>query len=337
MLEQRPARVLLAAHDGVIEALRSDRARIETRVSLALASEPALEVAVSKPRTLAVARTLGIPVPRGAEAVDSTDVAAALAEVGLPAIVKPTRSWVSRGGDGSRVGPRAVVTPEEARREVARLTSMGGGAVIQEWIRGPREAVSLVRAGGRVHARFAQVALRTAPSLGGNSVVRESIALPPDTAAAAEQLLGAVGLEGYAEVEFRRDTSGRAVLMEINPRLSASVEVAVRAGVPFPLLVWRWAAGEIVPVVNRYRVGVRMRWLGGDIGRLIESARERGRPEVTPFGSASARFLADFFRPSAYDYLARDDPWPAATAAASLAAYYARRAFASRRKGGMRD
>jgi hypothetical protein len=46
--------------------------------------------------------------------------------------------------------------------------------------------------------------------------------------------------------------------MEINPRLSASVEVAVRAGVDFPYLLYQWANGDPIDHVEYYRVG---RWM----------------------------------------------------------------------------
>ena len=75
-------------------------------------------------------------------------------------------------------------------------------------------------------------------------MLRVSIPLPPDVNTAAERLVTELDLEGYSEVEFRRDRQGNAVLMEINPRLSASVEVAVRAGVPFSRLLYAWAAGS---------------------------------------------------------------------------------------------
>src|SRR5213596_1719701 len=78
-------------------------------------------------------------------------------------------------------------------------------------------------------ARFAQWAKRTSPPLGGNSVLRQSIAIPADIGGDAESLVREINLEGYSEVEFRRDAAGVPYLMEINPRLSASVEVAVRA------------------------------------------------------------------------------------------------------------
>src|SRR2546428_1472694 len=63
-LERTGARVLISSHDGTIALLRAHRARLEQRVRLALAGEGALTIAVNKERTLAVARRLGLHVPR---------------------------------------------------------------------------------------------------------------------------------------------------------------------------------------------------------------------------------------------------------------------------------
>jgi predicted ATP-grasp superfamily ATP-dependent carboligase len=164
---------------------------------------------------------------------------------------------------------------------------------------------------GRVWARFAQEAERMLPPLGGASVLRRSIALPPDVADAAERLVRAMGLEGYSEVEFRRSLDGRPVLMEVNPRLSASIEVAVRAGVDFPMLLYLWAAGEPLPDVGHYRTGVRVRWFGGELRWMKAVFGAQGEPDVPSRTRALAAFGRDSVRPSHYDYLDARDPLPA--------------------------
>jgi hypothetical protein len=98
--------------------------------------------------------------------------------------------------------------------------------------------------------------------------------------------------------------------MEINPRLSASVEIAVRAGVDFPLLIYRWAAGLRIEPVLAYREGVRVRWLGGDLQWLHWVTRQQGMPDVPPLGRAVGIFAGDFLRPMAYDYVDRRDLRP---------------------------
>jgi predicted ATP-grasp superfamily ATP-dependent carboligase len=227
---------------------------------------------------------------------------------------------------GARLGPRLAVDQVEALAAVSLVEQSGGVAILQQWIGGRREAVSVFRAGGRVVARFAQVAYRMVPPLGGSSVVRESIPLPADLTTAADALATASGLEGYAEIEFRRDLEGRPYLMEINPRLSASVEIAVRCGVDFPRLLYTWAiGGELADQANP-RVGVRMRWLGGDVRWLSETLRSPNRPDVERRSRALSTFATDFIRPAHYDYVALNDPKPAVLATASFIKWHARAA-----------
>jgi len=123
-----------------------------------------------------------------------------------------------------------------------------------------------------------------------------------------------INLEGYSEVEFRRDGAGIPYLMEINPRLSASVEIAVRAGVDFPYLIYQWASGGPIEKVDGYRTGGWMRYLGGDIKRLIPALGERGRPGGTPPAQTLLDFGFSFFRPMGYDYVDWTDRLPAVRA-----------------------
>src|SRR5207245_7013715 len=141
-------------------------------------------------------------------------------------------------------------------------------------------------------------AKRTEPPLGGNSVLRQSIVVPPDTGAQAEALVRELDLEGYSEVEFRRDSNYVPYLMELNPRLSASVEIAVRSGVDFPCLLYQWASGGPIDKVEGYRTGGWMRYLTGDLMTTITALQQRGRPEVTPPVRAVLGFAHSFFMPT---------------------------------------
>ena len=312
------ARAVICASDGSLEALRARRGDVEQLARLPLPSERALQFAVEKERCLSLASSLGIRIPKSVHVTDVRDVNGAVAELGLPLVVKPNSSWAHDGSHGTRLGPRAVLTKAEAAVAVREVCEAGGTALLQELLPGRREAVSLFRADGRIWARFAQVAYRMLPALGGSSILRESVPLPPDAAEASDALASACDLDGYSEIEFRRDAAGRAVLMEINPRLSASVEIAVRAGVNFPLLLYRWAVGEPLEPVAGYRSGLRVRWLGGDIKWLIETFKSQGRPDVLPTGHAVRTFLGDFLRPASYDYVMARDLGPAVLATASF-------------------
>ncbi|HLZ59796.1 MAG TPA: ATP-grasp domain-containing protein [Ktedonosporobacter sp.] len=316
VLDRSGARVLISSSDGTIALIRQYRERLERRAGIALAKEPAMAIAINKEQTLAIAEQLGLGVPRGVLVTAVSDVPAALKEIGLPAVVKPVESWVwneahDERQPGARIISRLVTTADEARQAVEDLTRLGGTTLFQQFLTGRREAVSTMYAGGVMYARFAQWAKRTEPPLGGMSVLRQSIAIPEDIGDQAERLVRAIDLEGYAEVEFRRDSVGVPYLMEINPRLSASVEIAVRSGVDFPHLLYQWASGEKIEKVEGYRVGGWMRYLKGDIMATIEAIQQRGRPGVTPPAQAIFDFCRSFLVPMDYDYVDWQDPVPA--------------------------
>jgi len=320
MLDYTGARVLITSADGTLALIREHRETLEQRVRIALAKEPALEVAINKDQTLEIAGRLGLGIPRGVTLKAESEVPAALGEVGLPAVVKPIESWLwgENGQQAVRLICQLVTTPEEARKAVRELTCFGGQVLLQQFLSGRREAVSFLYANGEMYARFAQWARRTQPPLGGTSVYRQSIALPEDIGYQAEQLVRAIELEGYSEVEFRRDSAGKPYLMEINPRLSASVEVAVRSGVDFPHLLYQWANGEKIDRIESYRTGIWMRYLGGDIITTIQALHQRSRPGVDPPARAVLDFFLSFFTPTGYDYVEWRDPLPALVATTSF-------------------
>ena len=318
VLKSTGVRVVIPSSDGTIALLRQHRERLERHTHLALASESAMTIAVNKEQTLAIAKQLGLGIPEGITVASLDEIPEALRDVGLPAVVKPIESWHWGEQQGARLVSQLVTTPQEARRAVEELTRLGGATLFQKFLSGKREAISFLYAQGKMHARFAQWAKRTEPPLGGQSVLRQSIAVPSDIGEQAERLVREIDLEGYSEVEFRRDSKGVPYLMEINPRLSASVEIAVRSGVDFPHLLYQWASGEPVDTVTQYRVGGWMRYLKGDIMTTIAALQQRGRPGVTPPAQSLAGFFLSFLMPMGYDYLDWKDPLPALQATTSF-------------------
>ncbi len=316
VLDSTGARVLIPCSDGTIALLRQHREQLEQRVRIALAKEPALGIAINKEQTLEIAKRLGLGVPRAVAIGAVSEVDAALHEIGLPAVVKPVESWL--WGKRGRVVSQLVTTPEEARRAVEELTCFGGTVLFQQFLSGRRESLSFFYAHGEIYARYAFWGKRTNPPLGGIYVLRQSIAVPPDTGEQAERLVREIDLEGYSQIEFRRDSAGVPYLMEINPRLNMGIEVAVRAGVDFPYLLYQWANEEPIDVVKGYRIGGQMRYLSGDLATTVASIRQRGRPGVTRPARALLDFFLSFFIPMGYDYFNWKDPLPALIATTNV-------------------
>jgi biotin carboxylase len=303
-VHRRSVGAIVPCIDSSVLALHRRRAELSPAAP-AIGSPAAVETAISKPRTLALAATLGIPAPRSIDASTATDLEAAAHELGLPVVVKPVESWRDEDAGGERLSP-TLVTDERELADARRLAP----AVVQELATGVRETIKLFRVDGRVVARFAMRVDRCWPPLGGSSVYRESIALPGDALERAEALVDAMALDGYSEVEFRRDAAGEALLMEVNPRLSQSIELAISAGIDFASMQVDWALGCEVQPVASYRTGVRLGWLAGE-ARLAA----RSRP---PFGDY-------LLRRTRVEGLDLADPAPIASALAFTARSLVRR------------
>ncbi len=255
---------------------------------------------------------LGIATPLTIVATSLADVDAAVREIGLPVVLKPDQSWNSAGGHHARLAPVVAVSRDAANASAETMLSFGTAVLVQEWLPGAREAVSLFYARDRVWACFAQVSHREWPLLGGTSVLCESIPIAPELAKPAEALVRAIDLEGCSLVEFRRDRSGRPVLMEVNPRMAGSVSLAMSCGVDFPGLLRDWALGRPLQEAGSYRVGRRLRWLSGDVWSLRETFGARGHPDAPHPAAATATFISDFVRrPARLEPFELRDPAPA--------------------------
>lgn len=325
VLDRTRARVLITSSDGTIALIRRHRERLERWIRIALAREPALGIAINKEQTLKIAKKLGLGIPRGITVSAVSEVAAALREIGLPAVVKPIESWLQGEQRGARVSSQLVTTPDEAYHAVEELTSFGGTTLFQQFLSGRRESLGLLYADGEIYARFAQWTKRSDPPLGGVSVLHQSIAFPADIGDQAERLVREIDLEGYSQFEFRRDNVGNPYLMEINPRLNMTIENAVRAGIDFPYLFYQWASGEQVDRVKNYRIGGWMRDLRGDMMTTRAMVRQRGRPGVPPPTRAILDFCISFFIPMGYAYVDWRDSRPAWIATMGFARYLLQR------------
>jgi hypothetical protein len=147
-------------------------------------------------------------------------------------------------------------------------------------------------------------------------VLSESVALDRELVAGSASLLRQLDMQGPAMVEFKVDSrDGKPKLMEVNGRFWGSLQLAIDAGIDFPLLYTQLIQGVQIDPAFRYRSGVQSRWLLGDFDSfmidLFSNAREKCffYPRLTPLGSL-VRFLRFFGSDLHYDVLSLDDPGP---------------------------
>jgi predicted ATP-grasp superfamily ATP-dependent carboligase len=309
-IREHPTSVILPAGDASCLALMPHRRQLaELGCVVALPGNPALEIALDKSRTLALASELGIAYPRSVPIATVEQLSVAIADFGFPFVLKPTVSWTAERRE--RVLPVEVIDKGEASEAARDLLAGGATVIAQQWLPGRREGVTLFIANGEVMASCGHVEHRTTPPLGGASVMRESVQTPPDVHDAAVRLALAIGIEGLCEVEFRRDAQGDPQLMEVNARIPGALDTAIRSGVDFPMLIWQLATGLPVSRVAKYRAGVRTRWLHGELRWLRDNNDREGRPDGMSRARGIWTFLAEFARTRHYDYVDLHDLEPA--------------------------
>jgi predicted ATP-grasp superfamily ATP-dependent carboligase len=276
----------------------------------------AFDLVANKSGLLRRAAACGIPIPR-THFVDGLEgLNAVIDQVEYPAVVKPARSKTRT----DRGWVPTVVQYAHSRTDLTNLyqrtTYLASyPSLIQERIVGPGMGVFVLCDHGQLVATFAHRRVRERPPSGGQGVLCESVALAPQLRDEAMRLLGPLGWHGVAMLEYKQDCrTGQSVLMEVNGRFWGSLQLAVDAGVDFPYLSYQLARGWALDLPDSFRIGVRSRWLLGDLDHLLLRLFRSGRdlPDSAP---SKLQTLADFARSGAFgprnEVFKRDDPGPA--------------------------
>jgi predicted ATP-grasp superfamily ATP-dependent carboligase len=289
--------VFYPIEDEVVALCSKNRSTWQPYCRALIPSSGALEQAYDKLETISAARKLGIPVP-DTFCPGSLEEARSIAQAWQgEAVIKPRKSSGSRGivyVDG----PDAILS---AYREVSgkydrpliqeRITPEGSGL----------GAFALIDEHKQVRAIFGHRRLREYPISGGPStlcvshrddrLIEQSIALFKE-----------IGLVGAVMAEYKVDARTETpILMEINPRFWGSLQLAIYAGVNFPVLYHKAAMGLPFDPILDYPLDRYWRWLiPGDIMHFLSNPqRFRLKPS----------FFRISHRNTSYD-MARDDLFP---------------------------
>jgi len=291
--------VFLPLEDATIELCLENPECYEPYTRALLPSRDVMDVSYDKWKTMELAREVGVPTPES-HCPETLDEVRALCESWRGgAVIKPRKTSGSRGMKFVERAEEIEAAWNEVSREYPRpviqerVDASGDGLGVFVLIDGDDELVAL----------FGHKRLREYPIGGGPSTLCMSHH-DPTLVEQSLRLLRAMKFRGVAMVEFKHDAKrGEAVLMEINPRFWGSIGLAIAAGVDFPLLYHRAAAGVAQSPVLEHTPDVYGRWLfPGDLMHFLKNPN-RMRLEPSFF---------HFFGPDIhYDILSISDPAPA--------------------------
>jgi predicted ATP-grasp superfamily ATP-dependent carboligase len=250
--------LLIACGDLETEIMARHRAEIASYVKVFMPGDAVHDILLRKNAACQHATRIGVPTPMlhypaGLEAV--RDIAG---RIMYPAVVKG-----ELGSSGSHV--RYAFAPEELiehYREVAAMERPAGGRpTVQEYIPGPGYVVHCLFHEGRALAICSHRKDREYPVSGGVTSAGTTVH-EPELDRAAIRFLESLRWNGLVKLDFKRDSrDGTFKFLELDGRVSASIDITRAAGADQVLMLCDLAAGKHVTPQLDYRAGVRYCWL----------------------------------------------------------------------------
>jgi len=313
LVQKNRFNVLFPVCEWGLLPLSEMRDKIEPYTKMPLPSHESLVKTFDKSQTIKIAKDNDVPTPETYFVQSTRRLREVSKKISYPAVIKPKWSWT--WSEEKAIFRRAsyVKSPAELITTYKAIHEQFPFPMIQEYIPGMARnySIGVLYNNSRPRAMCAIKVYRAFPISGGNSILRETVELDCKMKEYASRLLKALDWHGIAEIEFKVDPrDGTPKLMEINGRFWASLEIAILSGVDLPYLLYRLTMDGDVPPVTGYKIGVKDRWLEGDIHHLYNVFRHK-------FGiqyPSRLRTLLDFFKiyekDLYYDCYDPEDPLP---------------------------
>lgn len=270
-LYDREYAVLFTASDPAALLVSAARGRLDPFVRVALPPPDVMERCFDKVGLLTAAAEAGLPPPEARICTTAEQARNALADLGTPAIVKPSRSAWLENEILHHEGPAVVTRAAELDEPLARFPST---FIVQRYVGEPIHSVAGVIQDGRLRAAVCSRYRRTWPPEAGSAAFSEVIPLDRSLRASTEELLRLLGFSGLFELELVPVGHGRLGVIDLNPRLYGSLALALAAGVNLPAIACDLALGRDAEEAEA-RAGLRYRWEEADARHLVAQLGRR--------------------------------------------------------------
>jgi predicted ATP-grasp superfamily ATP-dependent carboligase len=293
-------KLLIPTTDISMQLVASLRNSLPQQLQLALPLPSHVKAIQDKENVMLLAHRFGIPCPTTYMVGRHGTIENVAARVTYPAVIKPRMSRCWENGAWSKGSVEYAYSQEDLVTKYRNANASIARPLVQEMVHGEGRGMFLLVWDGELKAAFSHRRLREKPPSGGVSVLSESLPLDHDLLNKSLALLRELDWQGVAMLEFKQDRDGQLKLMEINGRFWGSLQLAIDAGVNFPVLLYRLACGEHVQPQLKYRIGIKSRWLLGDLDNLIIQLKQKNSSNVYR-ARALLRFLNFFNKRTKYE------------------------------------
>ena len=280
LLAQEQFQLVVPTSDKTLVPLMQHREVID-RHSCFLAPTPeAFDVTNRKDRTVAIAREIGLAVPRTSVIQTVEEAHAFENEYQYPVVLKPISSMTpaSTHRHNVRVVRSADEFPQRLPEMVRDIPVM-----VQEFCPGKGMGISVLAKDGELFAAFQHERVHEPPD-GGASSYRKSVPIDESTLSLVAQFCKRIRWSGPAMFEFKLNSDRQPVLMEINGRFWGSLATAIKSGVDFPKLAYDLFVEGDARKTFEYRHPRFSRHTNRDFFWLIGNFRSKRRPNQLRLG-----------------------------------------------------
>jgi len=262
---------LVPGSDASLLAVSEHRERLERSTRLGLPSREAVRRSVDKRLLLEVAASAGLAAPPSKACIDLEEAEAAASELGYPVVLKPAQSFQPVNGGLKQQGVVVISDAGTLKSSVPKLTPP---FIVQRFERARFLSCTGVFAEGRLLAETTSRVLRLWPPVAGMHTYAETVSPPRGLTDRVRTLLAAVGWQGIFQLQMLEPAGGQLSVIDLNPRVFASIALDDYAGAN-PAAVWcDWLLGRNpLPVVSQ--PARRYRWEEGEFCHFAWQLRHR--------------------------------------------------------------
>lgn len=266
-IKEKGISVVIPMGDKIAAWLSANKQELQSKTGAVCAVEDydKFNKASTKSTLLSICQRNGITVPKTSP-LNEEQIEKAAQFVGFPALIKPDHSVGARG-------ITKVSDIESIKRELSDIEAKYGTCSLQEYVENHDFYFNVMlyryRDGSYAPSVIIKI-LRFYPVTGGSSSLCVTVE-DSQLEALCRKTLDVLDWHGFADFDVLYDKKdGKYKIIEINPRVPASIRAADVSGINYPQIIVHDALRLAKPDM-KYHTGVYLRYLGLDIMWFLKS------------------------------------------------------------------
>ena len=261
--------VIIPVMSAELPALVANKYKFEELGTVVSVSNlKSIEIANNKLRLYEYMRENGIEIPRFCSVNSIKELDEAFSYVGYPEIAVCIKATELSGSRGIRIidpsksrfdilfgeKPNSFYISYEELKTILSEKPVIPEMMVMEALPGDEFSIDLLAD----HGKILYMAARESNSITASIPMEATLFHNEAAYEISKRIIESLELDGNADLDFKYDRNGKPVLMEINPRVAATMEIFMQGGMNLPYLRVKQLLGEKLPEC-KIETGIKMK------------------------------------------------------------------------------